>query len=213
MRPTVPYLLQRFTHFNNLCFKGMLRPLPIRLNNSVRTAGKMRTKAKQYSIEISTRLDLPAEEYDRTLVHEMIHYFIASNGMKDDAPHGRLFRAKMEELNQQYGLGITIRFTPEQEMLSQSTSVRRIICVMQLCDGRTGLAVVARSRVFQLWNAYLSDPRIEYMQWYSSNCAFFQQFRTLRTAGYYIVDDEVVRGYLEGAIELVREGEVIKKKS
>ena len=113
MRPTLQYIIEKFDYYNKLCFSGQLQRPPIRLNTRYSTMGI--TKGKQridsnglpywsdLSIEISVRRDLPEYEYIDTLVHEMIHYYIFSNNLVDDSPHGTLFRRKMDEITQKYG--------------------------------------------------------------------------------------------------------------
>lgn len=51
---------------------------------------------------------MPENEWEDILIHEMIHYFIAYQGLNDNAPHGKLFREKMNEINTKYHRNISI---------------------------------------------------------------------------------------------------------
>ena len=56
---------------------------------------------------MSLTLDLPEQEVEDTILHEMIHYYIAEHQIKDNKAHGREFMRMAQELNEKYGLHIT----------------------------------------------------------------------------------------------------------
>lgn len=57
-------------------------------------------------ISISDYYDFTEEQLIDILVHEMIHYYIAYNGIKDNKEHGKEFTLMMDRLNNEFGLGI-----------------------------------------------------------------------------------------------------------
>jgi len=155
MTPTIEWVASRFDHFNNLCFDGSLPRPAFRISHAKTFLGQLsykrrrkflgRTEFYNFVIRISDRLDLPEEEVEDTLLHEMIHYHIAVGRLKDSSTHGRLFRAMMDELNRRYNRHITIshRSTAEQREAMVSTRPRRhIVALVDLRDGRTGLKVL-----------------------------------------------------------------------
>ena len=125
MRPTLDYIIEKFDYYNQLCFDGKLKRPPILLNTRYSAMGQTggvgeidengKIHWSELRIEISVRRDLPEYEYIDTLVHEMIHYYIMSNDMEDDSPHGRLFRQKMEEITNKHGIRITIQYDPSED--------------------------------------------------------------------------------------------------
>ena len=120
MIPTIPFLEKRFETFNHDYFGDTLPPVPLKLGRSVRSLGACTYRKRwklfggwtyyNFSIRVSTKFDLPEDELEDILLHEMIHYDILVNQKKDTSAHGRLFRAKMMELNERYGRHIVISY-------------------------------------------------------------------------------------------------------
>lgn len=155
MIATKPFLEDRFKTFNALCFEGALPPVPIKLGRAVRSLGSCtykkrkhlfgRTEFYDFAIRISTRFDLPENELEDILLHEMIHYEILVNQRQDTSAHGRLFRARMKEINERFGRHIIIshRSASVQPMMAADAApVWRAVARVQLKDGRTGVKVL-----------------------------------------------------------------------
>ena len=222
MRPSLDYIIDKFDYYNALCFDGKLSRPPIRLNTRLAALGITRSVpvfdsqgcivSNDLSIEISVRLDLPEEEYIDTLVHEMIHYYIMSNNMNDDSPHGTLFRSKMKEITDKYGIKITIRLDPTDEELVMMRSHPRCVCVVTFCDGRVGIAVVARNKLFRFWNIFSLINGVEETRWYVSDRAIFGKFPVSVSPCLKFMDADKVHHYLTGALELENDGSCIKTK-
>ena len=71
--------------------------------------GKDKTKKplSYKKILFSNCYDFDEKDFINILVHEMIHYYIAWNNIKDNKDHGREFMRMATELNEKYGLNIT----------------------------------------------------------------------------------------------------------
>ena len=120
MIATLPFLQSRFETFNDAYFEGQLPPVPLKLGRAVRSLGACTYKKRRrlfrgveyydFRIRISTRFDLPEDELEDILLHEMIHYEILVNQRKDTSAHGRLFRARMKEINERYGRHIAVSY-------------------------------------------------------------------------------------------------------
>ena len=154
---TLPFLEKRFETFNTLCFDGALPPVPLRLSRAVRTLGSCTYRKKQhlfrptenygFSIRISTRYDLPETELEDILLHEMIHYEILVNQRRDTSAHGRLFRARMKEINERFGRHITVshRAASLQPLqAADAAPVWRVVAHVRFKDGREGVKVLPR---------------------------------------------------------------------
>ena len=109
MIPTVEYIQKRFDEFNVRYFGGQLHPVPVKLSHAKGFLGKMcYTRRKQglfrgyknedFQLRINVRIDLPETVVEDTILHEMIHYFIAYNNYHDTSTHGQLFRREMTRI-------------------------------------------------------------------------------------------------------------------
>ena len=121
MVPTIPYIQSRFDEFNARFFAGALPPVPIKLSNARTFLGKLTfTKRRKwlfgewtysnFVLRINTRFDLPEQLIEDTILHEMIHYYIAVNQLRDTSTHGRLFRQEMKRINAEVNRHITISY-------------------------------------------------------------------------------------------------------
>ena len=130
MRPTVEYIQERFDEYNVLYFNGSLPPLPVKLSNARTFLGKLCYKKQRtwflgpyrysdFVLRINTRMDMPEELVHDTILHEMIHYFIAVNQLRDTRTHGRLFRREMARINRAGNHHITISYRPNEAERAQ----------------------------------------------------------------------------------------------
>ena len=121
MQPTVDYIQSRFDAYNTRYFGGTLPPIPIKLSHARTFLGKVtfvrhRTwlfgsvRNEKFVLRINTRFDLPEELIEDTILHEMIHYYIAVNQIRDTSAHGRLFRREMKRINAEGNRHITISY-------------------------------------------------------------------------------------------------------
>ena len=121
MQPTVDYIQSRFDEYNTRYFGGTLPPIPIKLSHARTFLGKVtfvrhRTwlfgsvRNEKFVLRINTRFDLPEELIEDTILHEMIHYYIAVNQIRDTSAHGRLFRREMKRINAEGNRHITISY-------------------------------------------------------------------------------------------------------
>lgn len=65
-------------------------------------------------IKFSDCFDFPDDVFRDIMVHEMIHYYIAWNGIKDNKSHGKVFMQMANELNEKYGLHVTKNYDASQ---------------------------------------------------------------------------------------------------
>lgn len=222
MRPTLDYIKNKFDYYNQLCFDGTLPVPQIRLNMRYGQMGVTKSKFtitpdgtihnEDISIEISIRRDLPEEEYIDTLVHEMIHYYIAYNDVVDDSPHGSVFCQKMQYITDTFGIKITIAFDPDDESMVNSITRIRYVCIAEFDDDRMGIAVVAKNKLFPLWEQMPQIDGVKRTWWYLSNRSIFEKYPVTVSPSLIIEDADKIHHYLTGAKELENDGRVIKIK-
>lgn len=118
MIATLPFLENKFEELNNLVFGGKLPKPLIKLSKAKTYLGQCafkrrrsllgKTHLEDFRLRFSTRYDLAAEELEDIVLHEMIHYYIGINQLKDTSAHGKIFRQLMENINRLYHRHITI---------------------------------------------------------------------------------------------------------
>lgn len=192
MRADTRLLREMFDRFNALCFEGSLPPVRIALSRSRRTLGQFRHRTvgtrRECDILISVCYDLPVEDIEDVLIHEMIHYAIWHRRIPDRSAHGPVFRRMMEEINTRHGrrLSISHKSTPE-ERETDTRSRANYLCITRWRDGRTGLTVCATTCIFAIRRAFLGDPRVEALEWRWSSDPWFNRFPRSRTAKAHIL--------------------------
>lgn len=222
MRPTLGYINERFDYFNRLCFEGKLKHPVITLSTRYASMGRTITEYRYLEngkkipesirIEISVRRDLPEYEYTDTLLHEMVHYYIISNNLEDDSPHGSIFRQKMEEITEKSGFRITIAFEPSEEEMIKTITRPRYVCTAESQEGDMLIAVVARNKIFQLWDCFSNMPDICNIHWYVSDRQIFEIFPVAVSPRLIKIDAHRLHHFLTGAKELTNNGTTISIK-
>lgn len=208
MRPTVEYLQKQFTFLNNQCFEGKLKPVPIVLSNASTFLGRLcfvrkrvlgRVRLSDFIIRISVRYDMEESVIIDTLLHEMIHYYIASFNIKDTSSHGEVFQKIMNALNARFGyhLSVTHKVVDGTAMAEQKTKEREMkrtaykrhfIGVAQLHDGNTYVLQAASTRVRMLDRLLRQYYPIKSLQWYGSISPFWNKYPNCITPKLYAID-------------------------
>ncbi|MBQ5643513.1 MAG: SprT-like domain-containing protein [Bacteroidaceae bacterium] len=219
MIATQDYVERKFREFNELIFNSTLPPLPVRLSKARTFLGQLRYRRKRkffggwkydsFQLVISNRRDMDESLLEDTIIHEMIHYSILSSQLQDTSAHGKIFRGMMHDINTRYGRNISISHTPTAEE-KDIEKRKHFICVSHFTDGRVGITLAAKSRLFLLWDAMSCIPQVEQYQWYLSTDPFFNRFRRSITPKVYRVDREELALHLGDALPLVREEKSIK---
>lgn len=124
MIATIPYIQKKFSEYNELIFGGALEMPTIKLSSARRSLGKLRylkkrslfggVKYSNFCLLISKNFDLDEDMLDDTIIHEMMHYYIAVKGIKDTSAHGKVFRQMMKDINLRFNRHITISYKPAQ---------------------------------------------------------------------------------------------------
>lgn len=224
MRATLPFVERKFAEFNTLIFKGELPPVPVELSRATRTLGMCVCKKRKdllgcetlydFRLRISTSMDLTEQELEDVIIHEMIHYYIGVNRLKDTSAHGRLFRSMMNTINTTFGRHLTIshRSTPEQQASLVSQRNRyHVIALVTFVDGRCGVKVLPRilQRILTYYNKVKNSKEVKVVDLYMSNDVYFNRFPCSSVLKVHIVEKNEVCLHLKDAEHLACDGKRI----
>lgn len=218
MIPTKQYIDQKFHEYNALMFGSKLSIPTIQLSKARTFVGQCAAKKRRtllhgtqlfdFRLKFSICFDLTEREWEDTIIHEMIHYYIGSQGLKDSSAHGTLFRQMMENINNTYGRNLTIshKSTKEQkEVLYGQKKVWHVIAVVTFTDGRKGLKVLPRIRQrIQTYRAtMLRSPKIHSIELYLSNDTYFNRFPNSSAFNVVLAKEEEFIPHIQQAEPLV----------
>ena len=215
------FIHDKFKIFNELIFYGTL-PLPtISIGKATRSLGSMKCDRKKktfgktenynFKITISSQFDLTENELEDVLIHEMIHYYIMYKQMNDTSPHGEIFKKIMNDINSKYNRNICISKKNDNNYKKNSNKPR-YICFSELADGRFGITIAAKTRIFYLWKNIPKLFKTRKTTWFWSCNPFFNKYPTCLKPKIYIIEKDVAEQNLNDAIELQNDGNTIKRK-
>jgi hypothetical protein len=215
--PTKLIAEQKFAEFNALIFQGKLPQIPIYMSNAKGFLGKfvfrrkrswlMGERISDMHLRINTRYDMSERELEDTIIHEMIHYYIAYNNIKDTSAHGRVFRQMMVEINEQYGREITISHRKSDEPLVDTAQNRKkwhVVAVVDFNDGRRGVKVlpkVAQSIAWYKQNVERA-PGVKEVKLVWSLDVMFNKFPVSKSLKVHIVDRQALEEALKESVAL-----------
>ncbi len=202
---TLPILADRFNRYNALIFGGKLPRIPLRISSAATRAGSFSHRIERTpsgpvhrrTITISRAFDLEPDRLDDVIIHEMIHYWIDLYG-PHEAPHGPAFRAMMEEINRVHGRHITVTVAKRPEKKRPF----HIVCVATLSDGRTGIAIPARTRIQAMCRDIPRLFPVSGCRWYIASDSFFDRFPAALKPKLYLQDPDILAKALADAREI-----------
>ncbi len=224
MIATIPYVEKKFEEFNQQMFAGRLPKLPIELSDAKTFLGKCvyrkrintggKTEYYDFRLRINTRIDLPEQEIEDTIIHEMIHYFIRWNQMEDASSHGPIFQHMMNSINEKYGRHVCIRHKGTEEQNEQAIDKRQhwhVIAVVYFKDGRTGVKVLPRvmPSIVNFYNKVVTTKDVVNIELFMSNDIFFNRYPNSSALKVHYVDAGVIKEHLKGAEVLKCDGTTI----
>ena len=192
MTPTREQMRAWFDTFNREYFNGEL-PLPrLALGSSRTRLGSMSCRRRctltgwrlsDFAIRLSTYYDCTEREMQTVLLHEMIHYYIAWKGIRDDAPHGSVFRSIMNSLNTRHGWDISVSASMHGRKTAAPHNDRRprLVLALENSRGECFLTVVNPRYAEQLKSRLKNAADATQRAWFVSTDPFFSDFTTVRS--------------------------------
>lgn len=211
MRADIPYVQQKFREFNVTMFDGRLPEPPISITNAKTYLGVCafrkhrkwhgRLEYSDFKIRISRRFDLPQDEIDDTIIHEMIHYYIALFSPADMPGHSTLFRRMMADINERFGRHISVshRLTPDQqEQAIDNRPKRHIVARVVLKDGRTGIKVIPcmERHIRRYRRGMMASGKVSSIEFFQTTDPFFNRFPSSSAFTVYFPDPDVLAQHL-----------------
>ena len=211
MRADILYVQQKFREFNRLMFDGRLPEPPVSITNAKTYLGVCafrkhrkwhgRLEYSDFKIRISRRFDLPQDEIDDTIIHEMIHYYIGLFSPADMPGHSALFRRMMADINTRYGRHISVshRLTPDQqEQAIDNRPQRHIVARVVLKDGRTGIKVIPcmERHIRRYHRGMMASGKVSSIEFFQTTDPFFNRFPSSSAFTVYFPDPATLSAHL-----------------
>ena len=222
MKPTIDYLKAKFAEFNTVIFAGRLPEVPMALCTVTSFIGQYKKQGSTHLLRFSTAFDLPETELEDTIIHEMIHYFIAYNGLHDRSAHGPLFKAMMQSINESHGRNITVsRHTSRGEMSQAKEEARNaagakwhVVAILYFTTGELGVKVLPRvvPKIIEYYRNISTARNIRRVDLYLHNDPYFNRFPTSTGRRCQPITEEEIGKHLKVAHRLeVKNGKLIQK--
>lgn len=201
MKATIEYIQARFDECNERFFNGSLPPLPIRLSHAKGFLGKVcfvrkrqglfgGYKNSDFVLRINVRIDLDEALLQDTILHEMIHYYIAYNQWHDTSSHGQLFRREMKRINDEGNRHITISHRLSEEEKSQAVLHKgRVVAIVHFADGQTGIKIIPKQiRHILSWLRKVSRHfKVSHIDWYYTDDEYFAKYPSSIALRIYLI--------------------------
>lgn len=153
MELTAALLRQWFGAFNQQYFGGSLPEPRLEVSRSRTRLGTYSARRvrrglwgyelRGHTIRVSDYYDMPEREYQQTLLHEMIHYYISHVRARDTSPHGQLFRAQAARINREGGWSISVSTRADRWPVRREHTERQyLLLAVEATDGKHYATVV-----------------------------------------------------------------------
>ena len=216
MIPDKEYIQNRFREFNRQMFDGKLPEPPIMVSNAKTYLGVCafrkhrkwngRLEYSDFKLRISRRFDLPQDEVDDTIIHEMIHYYIGLFSPADMPGHSPMFRRMMADINERFGRNIRVshRLSPEQqEQAIDHRPKKHVVAKVVLTDGRTGIKVIPcmERHIRRYRRGMMASGKVTSIEFFQTTDPFFNRFPSSSAFTVYFLEPDVIASHLAGSEE------------
>ena len=229
MIATEQYIREAFEYYNKLIFSNSLPLISIKLSRAKSFLGQLTYKRKvslfgkveytDFCLRINCKVDLEKDELDDTIIHEMIHYYIAYNKIADTSTHGVQFRRLMNAINKKYSRHITITHHGTQEQNDQLRDKKakwHVVAVVKMKDGKTGIKVIPRviERIVYYYNNVSRSPEVDSVRLYLVLHPYFNQFpNSDKLNVVYVEPDKLVEPLANARQLIYKDGHIQYLKS
>jgi len=223
MIPTLKYVREKIEFFNERYFNGELPPILIKLTRARTRLGSFKCLTRKNpdgtrevihrELRVSARLDLPENEIEDIIIHEMIHYYINYKGIKDSSSHGEEFKKIMNRINEMDGRNIVVsRLTTKRDLDLDTHLTLHLIILTDIPGGGMGITVCAKTKVFVIWTCISLMSKVRIRGFYGTYDPYFNRFRHSRKPDIYIAKDnkDEILEHIAKAVPLECDGRRIR---
>ena len=147
-----------------------------------------RTKLYDFKLSMSTYYDMTDRQAKSVLLHEMIHYIIGFTGLKDTAPHGIVFRGRMDNLNRKYGWDIRVMTSTKGWKVSERVEHTKakgpqtyLMLAIEMQDGKHYLSRVNPSFARRIESKLALVRELRSHRWYTTQEPYFEDYPQVRS--------------------------------
>lgn len=212
---TIPFIQEKFNTFNKLIFGGQLPEIPIYLTNARTFAGKCTFQGKRnalgkmkffnFALRFSTRIDMTERDWEDTIIHEMIHYYIGFKGVMDSSAHGETFCKLMEEINRKHHRNISIshrKSTPGTSIVPEKRPRYRFVARLELSNGKWAVKVLPKvqQRILTFYKSVQSSPSVKQVDFFWSKDSLFSVYPCSSSLRVQMVEKGELERHLKDAL-------------
>lgn len=214
MEVTKEYVERKVEEYNRLIFDGKLPPIRIRITNvksylglcsfSIRRKADGTREKHNFRLSFNKRFDLSEDDIADIIVHEMIHYYIDYNNIKDTSTHGTVFRRMMNDINTRFNRNIYIKHDHSQKEWKEIAPARereRIIAILTFSNGKTAIKVLPNKKdtITRYYTLVLKNAEIATVDIYTSTNSFFNRYPCSGAIRAHFIETEMLREQLSAA--------------
>lgn len=204
------WLRANFRQLNTRYFGGELPCPRFHIGRSRTRLGSLSYKrgfmvSQHFTLSISNYYDQTEHQFRNVLLHEMIHLYIAANGIRDTSAHGTMFRKMMARLNGEgWDISVTtsMRGTPKAQTNQEDTGRQYLVLAIETTDGRRFLSSVNPKYAKTLCRRLQQVAEVSRYAWYTTADSWFENMPRVRSLRGRRVDEETY-GRLTAAMKSV----------
>ncbi len=196
---------ETFKRFNHEIFNDKLKCPQFELANARTFLGKFKAKKsnpagrnKDIAIVLSVAFNVDEKLLEDVLIHEMIHYEIFHDKIKDTSAHGDAFQARMNQINKDFGRNISTahKINEINGVCNKPRQERNPVCVVAVItftDGKVGFKVLPPTRLsIQKYNNGLKKAiNIAKTEYYITAHEAFAPYPRSAAMKYFLIDDKI----------------------
>ncbi|MCD8210691.1 MAG: SprT-like domain-containing protein [Prevotella sp.] len=155
---------------------------------------------RDYTLRVSNFYDMKEKDFKNVLLHEMIHLYIVSKGIKDSSPHGERFISTMRRINS-YGWNVQVstKIGNDVKKVRINKMGLRVVLAAITKEDKHLLSVVNPRYVRKVDTILRRSHNVRTFSWYLSENEYFENFPLVRTPRGRIVKKNIYDMVVEGA--------------
>ncbi|MCM1320200.1 MAG: SprT-like domain-containing protein [Muribaculaceae bacterium] len=178
-----------------------LPDVPMSITNGKQRLGCLHTNLRynrnqphlRYKMTFSGKFDIPQNQLEDILLHEMIHLAIDYARISDSGPHGHTFKTIMNTINKHFGRNISVRLKMKDvSEHTLATPTRSFVFTFHLNrTNRDAFMRCASTVVLKLYRQLKGLSDVSDIKLYLTFNPYFALYPNSRTLRYFILTEEI----------------------